>query len=203
MYPTNDSAAMRMVSSQISCGLTGKRAELAVGHERQQDHRHCGEDQAGAQLLPRQALQPFVQCGFEHEQQSRRDACGGGRRLIAHHRERAEGEREHGCDHGRRAEDLVVHHFAVAKECDGGREGGECKGERDHASLAGIQCERPPDAAEQPGKCERAQARGPLPLGLSALLPAALDSDHEADGERDRQSPDELECVHVLPAPGL
>ncbi len=52
-----------------------------------------------------------------------------------------------------------------------------------------------------PDKRVRAQARRAVALRLLALLPAALDADHEADGERDGQALDELECVHVgLPA---
>jgi hypothetical protein len=45
----------------------------------------------------------------------------------------------------------------------------------------------------------RAQAGRPLPFGLIALLPAALNADDEADRERDRQPPDELECIHGYP----
>jgi hypothetical protein len=67
------------------------------------------------------------------------------------------------------------------------------------ARSAVIQRERAPDAAEQPRQGVRAQAGRPLALGLIALLPAALDADDEADGERDRQPPDELECIHGYP----
>ena len=131
--------------------IDGKsRAELAIGQERQQDHGHRGEDQAGAQLLPRQPFHPFVQCGLEREQQGRRDACCCGGGLVAHHGERAEGERQHGRDDGCGAEGLLVHHLAVAEDRDRRRECGERKGERDHAGLAGVQRKRTPDAAEQP-----------------------------------------------------
>ena len=47
-----------------------------------------------------------------------------------------------------------------------------------------------------PGQRVRAQARRAVAFGLLALLPAALDADHEPDGERDGEALDELECVH-------
>ena len=89
-----------------------------------------------------------------------------------------------------------MHHFAIAKDRDCGCERGEREGNGDHAGLPGVQRECAPDAAEQPRKRVRAQAGGPLSLGLPALLPAALYSDDEADGERDRQPPNELKRIH-------
>jgi hypothetical protein len=168
-YPANDSAAMTMVSSQISCGFTGKAGLSSRSGKSGSRMTVIASRIRPARSSSHVSRFTHVQRGFEREQQGRGNACCGGRRLVAHHRERVEGERQHGRDHGRCAEDLVVHHLAVAEECDRGREGGERKGERDHASLAGIQRERAPDAAEQPRKRERAQAVGPLPLGLSAL----------------------------------
>jgi len=41
----------------------------------------------------------------------------------------------------------------------------------------------------------RAQAGRAVALGLLALLPAALDADDQADGERDGEALDELEGV--------
>jgi len=42
----------------------------------------------------------------------------------------------------------------------------------------------------------RPQPGRPFALCLSALLPAALYSNHEADGERDRQSASEFKRIH-------
>ena len=79
--PRNHSAAMRMVSSQISCGLTGKAGlSSRSGRSGSRITVIAARIRPAAQLLPRQPFHPFVQCGFEREQQGRRDACGGGER---------------------------------------------------------------------------------------------------------------------------
>jgi len=167
-----------------------------MGQERQQDDAHRQQGEARPQLLPRQPLHPLVQRSLQGEEQGGSDRGGRGRGLVPHHREGAEGERQHGRHHGGGPEGLVVHHLAIAKDGNRRRERGEREAERDHARLSGAERERAPDAAEQPRKGMGAQAGRALSLGLRALLPAALYSDDEADGERDRQPLDELKCIH-------
>jgi hypothetical protein len=90
---------------------------------------------------------------------------------------------------------VVVHHLPMAKDRDHHR-GRECEGERDYSRQPRAQRQRPPDAPEQARQRVRPQPGRPLALRFSALLPAALYSNHEADGERDRQSASESKRIH-------
>ena len=78
-------------------------------------------------------------------------------------------------------------HLAVAEYGDHRREGDERQPQGHGAGFAGAAGERAPDAAQKSRQGMGAEARGAVALGFLALAPAALDADHEPDGEGDRQ----------------
>jgi hypothetical protein len=57
-----------------------------------------------------------------------------------------------------------------------------------------------PDAAEKPGESMGAQAGGALALRLLARAPAALETDEQADRQREAQSLDQLGGAHFIHA---
>ena len=97
------------------------------------------------------------------------------------------------------AEGLVVLHLAVAEPGDDRREGDEGEPTPTTPASAGAAGERTPDAAQEPREGVGAQACGAVALGLLTLAPAALDADHETDGEGDRQPFYELSVVTAVP----
>ena len=156
----------------------------------------ASEDQAGPQLLPGQPLQPGVQRALEGQQHGNGDARRRRRGHVAHDRQGAERKGQHAGDDRRGAEGLVVLHLAVAEHGDHRREGDERHPQGHHAGFTGAARERAPDAAQEPRQGMGAQAGGAVALGFLALAPAALDADHEADGEGDGQPLYEVYGVH-------
>jgi hypothetical protein len=137
-----------MVISQISCGLSAPRADLAIG--RIGRRITVGQKETRAQLFPGEPLQPAMQCGLEGEQHGRHHARGG-RSNHVHHGEGAEGECQHGGYRGCRAIGLGVLDLTPAEEHDGGREHRKGKTQGQDAPGAKRPRQGSPDAAEQSG----------------------------------------------------
>ena len=172
------------------------RAVALVGQERQQHHRDDGELDGRGQLEALQPADPAVQRRLGGQQRGGGHGGGGGGGHLAEHRRAAEREGQQFGDLGGDAEILVA---LGAEPVGDGDQDGEAEEDEPEGCRAEYPGEPAADAAEQPHQREGADAGDAIAAGFLAGVPAALDAEEEADGERKAQALEDLGFVHGSP----
>ena len=170
-------------------------AVALVGQERQHHHRDDRELDGGGQLEPLQLADPLVQCRLGREERGGGHGGGRRRRHLAEHRGGAEGKDQQFGDLGGDSEILVGARTDPVGDRNQGGEAKEGEAEDRRPEEPG---EPAADAAEKPHQRKGADTGDPVAAGLLAGVPAALDAEEKANGERQAQTLEDLGFVHRL-----
>lgn len=168
--------------------------DRTVREDGQSQKRHGEQHQHAARLDPGHGSHPRMQRvaqGQEDRHGDRRGNCDG---LAAQGGISAQDKGQCPGNDAGHAEVLLVPGLEIGEASEAAGVGEESGGENQGRRRARHQCS---DAAKQPGQCEGPQTGGPLTVGVLAGLPAALETDEQADRQRDSQPPKKLDFTHV------